>query len=80
MNQAKTKPVRLEVNRAGAWKSVMPFDAADEHAADQVMAATQALHHVGGGKWRICTDEALPCALMYLDKPQAGWVKARGQA
>lgn len=73
------RPVRLEVNQRGAWKSICSFDAGDEAAADTVQMAAVNLQRVGGGKYRICTEDSLPLPLMYLDDPDNGWRPARGE-
>jgi hypothetical protein len=70
------KPVKLQVNTAGAWKDVVSFDAADAAAADHVM---QGAAMVGAGaqkaKFRVVMADSLQTALTHwtLEK---GWVDA----
>jgi hypothetical protein len=60
------RPVRLELNNSGAWKTLARFDAGDEAAADKAQRAGQLLGELSGGRTtlRICTDDALPCVLL----------------
>lgn len=67
------KPVRMEVNWRGGWKSIIGFDGADEAAAEAVKRAAITLCRFGGGVWRICSDDALPQPLAYLHCTETGW-------
>lgn len=42
------KPVRLEINTAGAWRVIGRFDAADEEKSDAVLDAAEHLAHALG--------------------------------
>ncbi|CAM8627493.1 hypothetical protein MCEMSHM24_02727 [Comamonadaceae bacterium] len=70
------KPVKLQVNTAGAWKDVVSFDAADAAAADHVMQGA-ALICAGAqqAKFRVVIADSLQTALSHwtLEK---GWVDA----
>jgi hypothetical protein len=80
------KPVKLELNNSGSWKTLGTFDAGDQAHAELVMDAAVtlvvALHNGGPDKrcptMRIATDDGLSEGLMYW-KLYEGW-KARGQA
>ncbi len=62
------KPVQLQVNNSGAWKTVLRFDAADECAGDQVQRGCLTLAQaVPDLRMRIATVEALPLVLTYLN-------------
>lgn len=74
---AHVAPVRLEVNRRGGWGYVIGFDRADASAAQAVQRAALTLCGVGGGVWRICTDDAMPQPLLYLHDAGRGWEPAR---
>lgn len=74
-HQEHHKPVQLQLNNSGAWKTIVKFDAADDMASDQVMEAAKQLRSIDSAiKFRIATAEALPAVLMYLDGPD--WRKA----
>jgi hypothetical protein len=61
------KPVQLQVNNSGAWKTVLRFDAADEVKGDKVQrAALMLAEAVPDLRMRIATTDALPIVLMYL--------------
>ena len=69
-----SKPVKMELNNSGSWKTVARFDAADEHQADPAMQAAELLHQVNPGySWRIATDEPLPLVPMRPDDKAAQW-------
>jgi len=75
---AVSKPVKLELNNSGAWKTVARFDAADEQQADPAMQAAELLQRVNPRQaWRIATDEPLPLVLMRLCDAATGWEPAR---
>lgn len=71
---AAARPVRLELNNSGAWKTLARFDAGDDEQCDKARAAGQLLGELGGTRTalRICTDEALPCTLLRWT-PERGW-------
>ena len=61
------KPVQLQVNLAGAWKTVLYFDAGDDTAAETVQQGTTMLHEASPtASWRIATREPLPQVLRYM--------------
>ena len=63
------KPVQLQVNNSGAWKTVCRFDADDLEACDTVIEAAQNLQAVDAGlKFRIVTRDSLASVLMYFEK------------
>lgn len=69
------KPVQLQLNNSGAWKTIVKFDAAEEDDSDSVMDAAQTLQIVDeSARFRIATRDAQPLVLMYLDKGE--WRKA----
>ena len=58
------RPVQLQINNTGAWKTLARFDAGDGEAADKAHAAGQLLGELSPkATLRIATDEALPCVL-----------------
>lgn len=72
MNTTIKKPVKLQINTAGAWRNVIDFDASDEKAAAAVMGHAAVLAVVGRATLRIATADGLQTALASwtLDK---GW-------
>jgi len=75
---ARKKPVKLQVNNSGAWKDVVRFDAADAHAAGEVMGAAETLGRIDGGKttFRIVMENSLSTSL-YRWSSQNGWQEVR---
>ena len=72
------RPVQLQVNTNGAWKTVARFDACDQPKVDAATQAATALHevdkHVG---WRIATVDRHPVVLMAMSLSTYGlWMKA----
>lgn len=58
------RPVQLQVNTAGAWKTVLKFDAGDDTATTQVQHAVALLHEQDTStKWRITTIDRHPIVL-----------------
>lgn len=77
------KPVRLEINTAGAWKVIAKFDSANDEASDDVLYAAGnlavALQSAGSGcALRVSMAEAPHSALMYWDDQWEGWREAKG--
>lgn len=66
MNRNQARPVQLQINNSGAWKTVAKFDAGDEQAGANAQQAVELLGQINSSKttWRIATDEALPCVLL----------------
>lgn len=61
------KPVQLQLNNSGAWKTIASFDAEDAVATGYIHEAAKMLHMVNpGGKFRIATRDSLPVVLMRL--------------
>ncbi len=72
----KARPVQLQINNSGAWKTIARFDAGDDDSADKARAAGQLLGELGGGHrttLRIATDEAMPCVLTRWDGERGWW-------
>lgn len=67
------KPVQLQANLAGAWKTVLYFDAGDDAAAEKVQQGVVLLNEAAPDTaWRITTRGALPEVLRYLAKGTYG--------
>lgn len=79
-----SRPVQLQVNLAGAWKTVLHFDAADAAATEKVQQGATLLHEATqDGNWRIATRERLPVVLRHMGRSTYGiWIdnKYRGEA
>lgn len=71
-----TRPVQLQLNNSGAWKTLARFDAGDDDLADKARAAGQLLGELGGARTtlRIATCETLPLALLHWT-PRDGWAE-----
>ena len=72
----KVRPVQLQINNSGAWKTIARFDAQDDDSADKARAIGQLLGELGGGHrttLRIATDEAMPCVLVRWDGERGWW-------
>lgn len=69
------RPVRLELNNSGAWKTLARFDAGDEAASDRARTAGRLLGELGGQRTtlRICTDDALPLVLVRWSADRGWW-------
>lgn len=68
---APIKPVQLQVNNSGAWKTVVYFDAADESQTRRIERAAESLHQVDArSTFRIVTKEHPQQVLMHLDNQQ----------
>ena len=66
------RPVKLEINNSGAWKTIARFDAGNDESADKARAAGQLLGELSPCTLRIATDESLPCVLVRWDADR-GW-------
>lgn len=65
--RARQRPVQLQANTHGAWKSVLRFDAGDATAAAAVQEAAARLYEVDPNtSWRIVTDGRHPMVLRHL--------------
>ena len=59
------RPLQLQLNNSGAWKTLLRFDGNDAQAADKVRAAGQLMGEVNPElNLRIATAEALPAVLL----------------
>ena len=76
---AQRRPAQLQVNTAGAWETVLKFDATYEADASRVQEAVQLLHQVDQQpNWRITTDGSHPVALRHLSRSTYGfWIDAK---
>lgn len=72
-------PVQLQVNTAGAWKTVLKFDAGNDDAVAVVHQAVAMLHEVDpSSKWQIATDSNPPTALARLGEGTYGlWIERK---
>lgn len=77
---AKARPVKLEINNSGAWKTIARFDAGDEAMGDKACTAGQLLGELSRCTLRIATDEPLPCVLMRWDEKRGWWVPGAAAA
>lgn len=71
-----SRPVQLQVNTAGAWKTVVRFDAGNDLAAAQIQQAAQVLHEADPSTyWRIASAERSPDVLRQMGKNTHGlWI------
>ncbi len=79
MGTPTTRPVQLQVNTNGAWKTVLKFDAGNANAAGQVQQAAQMLHEASGGRsaFRIATIDPHPMVLRHMGQNTYGiWMDA----
>lgn len=68
-----SRPIQLQVNNSGAWKTVARWDAGDDEASENAHEAVALLGVVDSNcTWRIATREDHPVVLKYWD-PKAGW-------
>lgn len=81
MPEASTKsgparPVQLQLNNSGSWKTLARFDAGDENACDAAREAGRLLGGLGGPKTtlRIASDETLPVVLVRWDAQRGWWL------
>lgn len=70
------RPVQLQVNTAGSWKTVLRFDASDVAAVTQVQLSVSSLHELDTStNWRIATIDRSPTVLWGLSKSTYGlWI------
>jgi len=73
------RPAQLQVNTAGAWKTVVTFDASDDVDATKVQEAVAALHQVDQKpSWRITTTASYPVPLRHLGRNTYGlWIDTK---
>ena len=67
------RPVQLQANLAGAWKTVLYLDEGDDAAAENVQHGVVMLNEAAPDTaWRITTRGALPEVLRHLGKNTYG--------
>lgn len=73
------RPAQLQVNTAGAWKTVVTFDASSDLQAAQIQEAVEVLHQVDQKpSWRITTTGSYPVPLRHLGRSTYGiWIDAK---
>ena len=77
-----THHMQLQVNTAGAWKTVAHFDAGSDLAASQIQEAAEVLHQVDPSTyWRITTAASRsPIVLRHMGKSTYGiWVNKESE-
>lgn len=71
-DQPKVRPVQLQLNNSGAWKTLCRFDAGDIEACGAATQGALLLQRADPAiTCRIATTESLPLVLMHLDKSGA---------
>ena len=70
------RPVQLQLNNAGSWKTLARFEAGNASQEDKARAAGQLLGELGGARTtlRIATCEALPIVLLHWTQ-RDGWAE-----
>lgn len=73
------RPAQLQANLAGAWKTVLTFDAGDDVAAEKIQQGALLLHEASPAtSYRITTRERYPVVLRDLGKNTYGiWMDAK---
>lgn len=72
-----TKPVTLQVNNSGAWKTVIRFDADKDMECAEVLSAAGTLGCIDGRcKFRVVMDNGLQAVLMHWSAKD-GWTPWR---
>ena len=76
---APRRPAQLQVNTAGAWKTVLKFDATYEVDVSRVQEAVQLLYQVDRQpNWRITTAASYPVPLRHLGRNTYGlWIDTK---
>lgn len=84
-----TKPVKLELNNSGTWKTIGSFDAAVEDSTDDILTTAahlaDALNAPYSGRksrttLRVRMADAPHSVLMYWESAETGWRDANGGA
>lgn len=73
------RPVQLQANTNGAWKTVLQFDAGNAAAAERVRQGAQMLHEACSGRsaFRIATCDRHPLVLSHMGGSTYGlWIDA----
>ena len=75
-----TRPVQLQVNTNGAWKTVLQFDAGNATASEQVQQGALMLYEASpAASFRIATRDSHPYVLRHMGKSTYGiWIDAKG--
>lgn len=75
-----TRPVQLQVNLAGAWKTVLHFDAGNDTAASQVQQGALMLYEAAPNcSFRIATHDRHQTVLRHMGKSTYGiWIDSKG--
>jgi hypothetical protein len=76
------RPVQLQINNSGAWKTICKFDAGCEPTADMVKSAVELLMFADSKKnasYRIASCDPLPHVLLRYEHAH-GWVVVREAA
>ncbi|MBV5296304.1 MAG: hypothetical protein JZU58_28525 [Curvibacter lanceolatus] len=78
-NTSTERPAQLQANVAGAWKTVLTFDAGDDAAGDKIQQGALLLHEASPStSYRITTRDRYPVVLCHLGKNTYGiWMKAQ---
>lgn len=78
-NTSTERPAQLQANLAGAWKTVLTFDAGDDVAAEKIQQGTLLLHEASPAtSYRITTRDRYPVVLLHLGKNTYGiWMDAK---
>lgn len=73
------RPAQLQANLAGAWKTVLTFDAGDDAAAEKIQQGALLLHEASPAtSYRITTRDRYPVVLCHLGKNTYGiWMDAK---
>lgn len=67
------RPVQLQANLNGAWKTVLRFDAGDECAYAKVEQGARMLHKAAPGVgFRISTTDSVPLVLRHISRQTGG--------
>lgn len=70
------RPVQLQLNNSGSWKTVARWDAGDDVASTRVHQAVELLGQVNDAyTWRIATQADYPLVLKRW-AVEKGWVAA----
>lgn len=69
------RPVKLDVNRSGAWKNVLIFDADNAGNNQTMLDAIGTIGRVAKCRFRIATADTQSTPLMYWSERE-GWVMA----
>ncbi len=76
-----SKPMKLQVSTAGAWKDVITFDGADDTVASEVMDSAHwiGIHDSGNASFRITAVDPQIGTLVHWTRAD-GWKEKRHAA